>query len=328
MSLNSAPAFDDPEIYVVEDPPRVSQSKGISFPGQNWPVPRGQPVYVEIPLSAYQLLVQRQEDMVTAAHDFRRLNSNLQASNKELEMFSSMVAHDLQSPLISMHCGSMLLLDKFGGDLPPEAQHLLRAVDAGAMRMQQLIAALFRLSDNRQEVLKETLDLRPLVQEIVDDLQAQARGHEVKVTIGELPECEADRPLIRQVLINLLSNAFKFTSKTDGATIEIGCKVEGDRNVYFVKDNGAGFDMKQARRLFGLFQRLHSTTEFEGNGVGLSIVHRIIRRHGGRVWAEAEAGKGATFYFTLPRAGFGAFHASVTGEQESNADQLQLFKCE
>ena len=131
------------------------------------------------------------------------------------------------------------------------------------------------------------------------DLGKEQNGREIDIQVGDLPECVADASLLRQVFVNLLSNALKYTRRKEKAVVEVGCRQEKEGRVYFVRDNGAGFDMQYAQKLFGVFQRLHLQTEFEGTGVGLSIVHRIIHRHGGRIWAEAEVDKGATFHFTL-----------------------------
>ena len=138
-----------------------------------------------------------------------------------------------------------------------------------------------------------------LVRNVLEGLKCQMDGREIDVRIGDLPACLGDPALLNQVWMNLLSNAFKYTRRRDPAVIEIGCKLERDENVYFVRDNGAGFDMRYVNKLFGVFQRLHRADQFEGTGVGLAIVQRIVHRHGGRIWAEAALNQGATFYFTL-----------------------------
>ena len=136
---------------------------------------------------------------------------------------------------------------------------------------------------------------------MLDDLKPESEGRQVEIRMGQLPDCLGDAPLLRQVFVNLLTNALKFTRQRECAVIEIGCQEQPDESVYFVRDNGAGFDMQYAGKLFGVFQRLHRADQFEGTGVGLSIVQRIVHRHGGRIWAEAELDRGATFHFTLPR---------------------------
>ena len=138
-----------------------------------------------------------------------------------------------------------------------------------------------------------------LVGHVIEELNSQREGRKVEIRAGNLPACQGDPALLNQVWVNLISNALKYTRKCETAVIEIGCKLEQDENVYFVRDNGAGFDLRYVHKLFGVFQRLHRADEFEGTGVGLAIVQRVIHRHGGRIWADAAVGKGATFYFTL-----------------------------
>jgi light-regulated signal transduction histidine kinase (bacteriophytochrome) len=167
--------------------------------------------------------------------------------------------------------------------------------------MGRLIDDLLNFSRlGRQLLSKQAVDTAKLVQQVLDSLNSEQEGRRVEISIGELPVCQGDPALLRQVWINLLSNALKFTRGQNVARIEIGCLTqEGGAPVYFVKDNGVGFDMQYADKLFGVFQRLHSTEEFEGTGVGLATVQRIIHRHGGQVWAEAKVGASATFYFTI-----------------------------
>jgi light-regulated signal transduction histidine kinase (bacteriophytochrome) len=146
---------------------------------------------------------------------------------------------------------------------------------------------------------KQAVNTDRLVRHVLEGLDSQREGRQVELRIGELPACQGDPALLNQVWVNLLSNALKYTRHRQPAVIEIGCKLERDENVYFVRDNGAGFDMRYAHKLFGVFQRLHRADEFEGTGVGLAIVQRVIHRHGGRIWADAALDRGATFYFTL-----------------------------
>ena len=152
---------------------------------------------------------------------------------------------------------------------------------------------------NRAPLNTNTVDTGKLVRSVLADLSAERDGRQVELRIGELPVCAGDRSLLRQVWINLLSNALKYTRKREAAVIEVGCEAGAEGNVFFVRDNGTGFDMRYADKLFGVFQRLHRAEEYEGTGVGLAIVQRIIQRHGGRIWAEAAVDRGATFYFTL-----------------------------
>lgn len=225
----------------------------------------------------------------------------LEAANKELESFSYSVSHDLRAPLRAINGFSTIVVEEYAAQLPDEAQRLLGSVIRGARRMEQLIDDLLQFSRfARQPLSKQSVNVLALVQELVDELQKEQGDRKVEVRVGALANCVADLALLRQVFANLLSNAFKYTGKVAQPAVEVGYRLEEGRHVYFVRDNGAGFDMQYAHKLFGVFQRLHSADEFKGTGIGLSIVQRVIQRHGGRVWVEAEVNKGATFYFDLP----------------------------
>ena len=229
--------------------------------------------------------------------------AELATANNELESFSYSVSHDLRAPLRAVAGYSQLLVNRCASALPEEGRRLLDSVIHSAGRMSQLIDDLLRFSRlSRQPLSAETVPLTALVNEIISDLREQAGDRPIEFHVSNLPDCRGDTSLLRQVFTNLLSNAVKFTRTKDPAIIEAGFLQGADEAVYFVRDNGAGFDMRYAEKLFGVFQRLHTTEEFEGTGIGLSIVHRIIQRHGGRTWAEAKVGEGATFYFTLPLA--------------------------
>jgi signal transduction histidine kinase len=231
----------------------------------------------------------------------RERTAELEAANQELEAFSYSVSHDLRAPLRHIDGFANILTQNFAKELPAEARRLLDVVSGQARQMGRLIDDLLQFSRlGRQPLTKQPVALSQLFREVLDDMQKEQAGRKVEIRLGELPDCQGDLPLLRQVAVNLLSNAFKFTRRRQQAVIEIGGRVEARERVYFVRDNGAGFDMQYARQLFGVFQRLHATEEFEGTGVGLSIVQRIIARHGGRVWAEAAVDQGATFYFALP----------------------------
>ncbi len=233
-------------------------------------------------------------------HDLERRAAELEVANRELEAFSYSVSHDLRTPLASIDGFSRLLLEDYGGQLPEEGQHFLRLIRQGTEAMDRLIQDLLSLSRaTRQPLKKENLHPNELVRQVLEELRTLQAGHDVEVVIGDLPTCSADPILLKQVWVNLLSNAFKFTRHCEKAVIQIGSLADGDKTVYFVKDNGVGFDSKNADRLFGVFRRFHSEEDYEGTGVGLAIVERIIRRHGGRIWAEAEVNRGAAFYFTL-----------------------------
>lgn len=224
----------------------------------------------------------------------------LEAANKELEAFSYSVSHDLRAPLRAVEGFTKMALSDFSSQMPAEAQQLLTKATNNVHQMRQMIDDLLSFCRvGRQPLSKQPVKLVPLVYEVLNQLRAEPQNREPTVQVGELPACIGDRSLLKHVIFNLLSNAFKFTrGKGTQALIEIGCRKEGDGQAYFIRDNGAGFDMEHADKLFGVFQRMHSEEEFEGTGVGLSIARRIIERHGGRIWAEAEGGKGATFFFT------------------------------
>ncbi|MGD8453300.1 MAG: PAS domain S-box protein [Phycisphaerae bacterium] len=230
----------------------------------------------------------------------RERTAQLEAANQELEAFSYSVSHDLRAPLRAMDGYARILVEEYAPRLEPDATRYLERVRVNARQMGQLIDDLLAFSRlTRHSVQTRQVALAPLVQEVLEDLREWQRDRPVEVTLGDLPDCEADRGLLKQLLTNLLANALKFTRGRNPARVEVGARQDGDETVYFVRDNGVGFDMRYADKLFGVFQRLHRTEDYEGTGVGLAIVQRIARRHGGRVWTEAEPEKGATFYFTV-----------------------------
>jgi len=226
--------------------------------------------------------------------------AQLQATNKELEAFTYSVSHDLRSPLRSIDGFSLALLEDYADKLDKDGQDYLRRVRAASQRMAQLIDDLLQLSRlTRREMRREMVDLSVLAQTIAVELQQDEPDRQVEFVIEGKVVADGDAGLLRIVLENLLGNAWKFTARHPSAMIEFGVTQHNGRAAYFVRDDGAGFDMAYADRLFGAFQRLHATTEFEGTGIGLATVQRIIHRHGGRVWAEGALEQGATFYFTL-----------------------------
>lgn len=227
--------------------------------------------------------------------------AQLEAANKELEAFSYSVSHDLRTPLISIQAFSRLLIQKYAGQLDVKGQSFLNAIQKSTRQMDQLINDLLSLSRlKRQDFTVSKIDIESLVKDIFYELKAINKGRKLKLILNNPPKCMGDPSMIRQVFMNLLSNAIKFTRKRASALIEVSGSTTENEYIYYVKDNGVGFDMADAEKLFGVFQRLHSADEYEGTGVGLAIVQRIITRHGGRVWAEGKLDTGATFYFTLP----------------------------
>lgn len=227
--------------------------------------------------------------------------AQLEAANRELESFSYSISHDLRAPLRAINGFSRLLLEEYTPSLPPEAQRLQNLVQDNALKMSRLIDDLLAFSRlGRSPLTVKTIDLNQLVSEVWNDLAHERNHREITFTLQTLPVCRADPSLLRQVFANLLGNAIKFTRPRAHAHIEVNAQTQNGQTVYFVQDDGAGFDMEYANKLFGVFQRLHNETEFEGTGVGLAIVQRIIHRHGGRIWVEAQPNQGATFYFILP----------------------------
>jgi light-regulated signal transduction histidine kinase (bacteriophytochrome) len=230
-----------------------------------------------------------------------RRAAEVEAANKELEAFSYSVSHDLRAPLRHIDGYIEMLLDESRDVLPEKARSHLDVIVDSSRRMGTLIDDLLAFSrDGRTELHMDRVDLDALVRTVIQDLEMATREREIEWHIGALPAVEGDLSLLRQVFANLIGNAVKYTRPRKVARIEIGAAGHEDgRGICFVRDNGVGFDMAHARRLFGIFQRLHRGDEFEGTGVGLANVHRIVTRHGGRVWAEAEPDRGATFYVSL-----------------------------
>jgi light-regulated signal transduction histidine kinase (bacteriophytochrome) len=233
----------------------------------------------------------------------RQRTAQLEVANKELEAFSYSVSHDLRAPLRAIDGFSRILLEEYAEPLPHDARDYLNSVRANAQQMGWLVDDLLAFARlGRQPIKKQPLDPVKLVRQCLDELRGEQDGRRVEIVVGDLPPCDAEPVLLKQVWTNLLSNAIKYTRGREVATIEVGCRVDGGpagERTYFVRDNGVGFDMRYVDKLFGVFQRLHRAEDYKGTGVGLAIVQRIIHRHGGRVWAEAQPGQGATFSFTL-----------------------------
>jgi len=228
--------------------------------------------------------------------------AELETVNKELESFTYSVAHDLRAPLRHIQGFSAALSEEFGAQLSPEGVDYVRRIVNGTRRMGLLINDLLALAHvGRQELHLRRTGLNALAQEVVQDLKEEARDRDIRWETGDLPSANCDPGLMRQVFYNLLSNAVKYTRPRNPAVIEIGQTQVNGEQVIFVRDNGVGFNMKYSAKLFGVFQRLHRVEDFEGTGVGLATVQRIIHKHGGRIWAEAEVDRGAAFFFTLNR---------------------------
>ncbi|MDO8280834.1 MAG: ATP-binding protein [Burkholderiaceae bacterium] len=234
----------------------------------------------------------------------RRTDMELDLARKVIDSFSYLVSHDLRSPLLVIDGFSTELEDGNGGELSPQGKHFVGRIRQSTQHMGRLIDEMLQLSRvTRAPLHKQPVDLTPVCQGLVDELRGLEPGRKVDVELAPALPCVADAAMLRLVMSQLLGNAWKFTSKRADAWIRVGMKTLPDHAepVYFVSDNGAGFDMEQAGKLFVAFQRLHSTREFPGTGVGLAIAHRIVIRHGGQMWAESVQGQGSTFYFTLPQ---------------------------
>ena len=229
--------------------------------------------------------------------------AELQTSNKELEAFTYAVAHDLRAPLRHIHAFSDMLTSDADSKLSSEGKHFVECILTGTTRMETLLEALLKLSRlGRQPINRRKLELGGLVGDVIKELTTETADRKIEWRIGALPTVSCDVELMRIVYTNLLSNAVKFTRKQSQTIVQVGEEQYEGRILLFVRDNGVGFDMRYADKLFGVFQRLHQERDFEGTGIGLATVHRILHKHGGKIWAQSEPGKGATFYFTFEGA--------------------------
>ena len=247
-------------------------------------------------------LQERDADLLKIAAELRQRAQELTAANQELENFTYSVAHDLRAPLRSMGSFARIMMEDYPDQLDADGQRYLNIIQQEARKMGQLIDDLLALARlGRKELGLTRLDLAELARAVFDELKAAYPGRNLQIEVQPLPAVLGDRVMFRQLLVNLLDNAIKFTQDRESALIQVSGWEEGDENVYCIKDNGVGFDMRFVNKLFEVFQRLHPEEEYGGTGVGLAIVKRVIDRHGGRVWAESKPGEGTTICFALPK---------------------------
>ena len=231
----------------------------------------------------------------------RECTAKLEAANKEMDQFSHSVSHDLRAPLRALEGFAQIIIEDYGKQLDEEGRRCLEIIGTSSRRASQLIEDLLTVSRlSRHELKPVHLNMHDLVEKIIADLKVNLRNRHVEFRLNPLPSAWADQELITEVWNHLLENALKFTRPRERAIIEIGASHEPDHTIYFVRDNGVGFEMKYVGRLFGIFQRLHADKDFPGRGIGLAIVQRLIHRHGGQVWAEGKLNEGAKFAFSLP----------------------------
>ncbi|OJV19897.1 MAG: hypothetical protein BGO30_07420 [Bacteroidetes bacterium 41-46] len=257
-------------------------------------------------------MLRRKNERDIAEQEIKELNASLEkkvkertemleSANKELESFSYSVSHDLRAPLRHINGYLELLTKKYDLQLDEKGRHYRKTISEAATQMGRLIDDLLHFSrTGRMEVKPEPVDMSKIIAETISILESETKDREIEWQVGTMVSVTADLTMMRQVWLNLIGNAVKYTKKRKPAIIEIGCSIKGSEVTYFVRDNGAGFDMNYAQKLFGVFQRLHSNEEFEGTGIGLASVSKIVAKHNGKVWAEGEVDKGATFYFSLP----------------------------
>jgi signal transduction histidine kinase len=276
-------------------------SEKADFPPEQVSIAREVATQLAIAMVQAQLLARVKNHATELESRVLERTAELEAVNKELSSFSYSVSHDLRAPLRAVDGYARMLEEDHTALLDEEGRRLLGVIRESAGRMGQLIDDLLNFSRlGRQPMARHPVDMAALASEVIQEARGQSPAN---IELRDLAPAHGDRSLLKQVWVNLIGNALKYSAKRDAARVEIGSQVEGEENIYWVRDNGAGFDMRYAAKLFGVFQRLHSSDEFVGTGVGLAIVQRVVSRHGGRVWAEGKPGDGACFFFSLPCAG-------------------------
>ncbi|MGQ9569430.1 MAG: PAS domain S-box protein [Thermodesulfovibrionales bacterium] len=313
--------FEDAEKGLIEEKIKEIFEKGEAFVEANVVTKSGEKIpfffsAIHFRTGDYNCFVGTGIDIRERKHaeeELRKLNlelekrvakrtAQLEATNRELEAFSYSVSHDLRAPLRAIDGFSSIVLEDYANKIDDDGKHLLTVIKDNIKKIEKLINALLTLSRiGRKNIELMEIDMSKLAQEVFDEVKILVPERDVQLKVNSLPPASGDPAMIRQVFFNLISNAIKFTKIRDIGIIEVDGREEEEENIYSIKDNGAGFDMQFADKLFGAFQRLHAEKEFEGTGIGLATVQRIIHRHGGRVWAEGQMNEGATFYFTLPK---------------------------
>jgi light-regulated signal transduction histidine kinase (bacteriophytochrome) len=260
---------------------------------------------LEAEIVAHEQIEQELIDMNTNSEQrMGEMSAQLEVTNKELEAFAYSVSHDVRSPLRSMLAYSEILLNEYADRLDEEGLLYQQRIRANAERLDGYISGILAYSSlSRQELIREEIDLTNLVRQVIRELSTQIGERKIDISVAKMPGVSADRGLLRVALTNLISNAIKFTDTQPEPTISIGSIEKNGRVIYFVRDNGIGLDMKFAEIIFETFQRLHGVDQYQGRGIGLALVRRIILRHGGNVWVQSEEGQGATFYFTIGEDG-------------------------
>ncbi|MGH9532408.1 MAG: ATP-binding protein [Terriglobales bacterium] len=315
ISSRLQPLIAQPVLQLAETARVVSQQRNYSVRAKP-----GNRDEVGLLIETFNQMLAQIEERDTELHEARdeletrvaERTAELRASNRELEAFSYSVSHDLRAPVRQIHGFTRVMVEKYGPQFDAQGQSYLARVEEGAQKMGRLIDDLLNLARLGRQGLKcESTKLGALVEEVRAELAAESSARQVEWRVQRLSAAHCDRGLVKQVFANLLGNSLKYTRPCPRAVIEVGQKAENGEPVIFVRDNGVGFSMKYADKLFGVFQRLHRSDEFEGTGVGLATVQRIVRKHGGRIWAEAEVGRGATFSFTLGTQGTQADETAV-----------------
>lgn len=272
----------------------------IMFRGNKYAINSAKKQILDLLLSVYEAAIQRNDQLISTQAELEASNENLIAANQELEAFSFTVSHDLRSPLNIISGYTQILQSEYANELDAEAREFLDHILTASFSMARLIDDLLQFSrSGRSEIKTEKVDVSAMANSVLADIKQRDPSREISSFIQEGLEVQADPALMRVVLDNLLGNAWKYTGKKINPEISFGLLETANKKFFYVRDNGAGFDMAKAEKLFNPFQRFHTNQEFQGTGVGLATVRRIIERHGGRIWAESQPGQGATFYFVI-----------------------------